>query len=67
MKIETNDYLLTHDGDQYVLQMKGTVKDAVLLKDKSKIGSVSYGDKRYYPKIQQAFKKIVDLELANDD
>tara|TARA_R110002020_G_C15663382_1_gene717023 strand:- start:158 stop:373 length:216 start_codon:yes stop_codon:yes gene_type:complete len=47
--------------------MKGTVKDSPMLKDKSKIGSVSYGEKRYYPKISQAFKRIVDLELASDD
>lgn len=68
MKIETNTYLLTHDGEQYVLQMKSEVKDSTMLKDKSKIGTVSVSsEKRYYPKISQAFKRIVDLSLAADD
>lgn len=68
MNIETDSYLLIHDGDQYVLQMKSVVKDSVMLKDKSKIGTLALsGEKRYFPKIQQAFKRIVDLSLASDD
>lgn len=68
MRIETNTYLLTHDGEQYVLQMKGEVKDSPMLKDKSKIGTMAISnEKRYYPKISQAFKRIVDLSLAADD
>lgn len=68
MRIETDTYLLTHDGEQYVLQMKSEVKDSAMLKDKSKIGTVSISnEKRYYPKISQAFKRIVDLSLAASD
>ncbi len=68
MRIETDSYLLTHDGEQYILQMKGEVKDSPKLKDKSKIGSIEIKEeKRYFPKISQAFKRIVDLSLAGDD
>tara|TARA_B100001057_G_scaffold172277_1_gene173061 strand:+ start:1225 stop:1533 length:309 start_codon:yes stop_codon:yes gene_type:complete len=67
MRIENDKYLLTHDGDQYVLQMKTVVKDSQLLKDKSLVGSVKLStEKRYYPKISQAFNRIVDLSLADD-
>ena len=68
MKIETEGYLLIHDGDQFVLQMKSVVKDSSMLKDKSKVGTIALNsEKRFYPKISQAFKRIVDLSLAADD
>lgn len=68
MRIEADKYLLTHDGDQFILQTKSVVKDSALLKDKSKIGELQVSsEKRYFPKIAMAFNAIVYNELAKDD
>ena len=40
MKLESDKYLVTTDGDQFILQMKKFVEDSPLLKDKSTIGTL---------------------------
>lgn len=67
MRIETDKYLITQDKYNYILQMKTTVKDSHLLKDKSKIGEVSFGEKLFFANMAQVFKRIVDLSLAESD
>ena len=68
MNIETDKYLLTSDGAQYILQLKKEIKDSPLLEDKSKIGQLKLGnDKWFFSKMSHAFKRIVDLQLAEDD
>lgn len=67
MKIENNNYVITRDKYNYILQMKTVVKDSHLLEDKSKIGETRLGEKLFFGNIAQVFKRIVDLELASDD
>ena len=68
MKLETDKYLVTTDGDQFILQMKKVVEDSPMLKDKSKIGTVQASqEKRYYSSLSGLFYGMVKYQLLNDD
>ena len=68
MKLETDKYLVTTDGDQFILQMKKVVEDSPMLKDKSKIGTAHASqEKRYYSSLSGLFYGMVKYQLLNDD
>lgn len=67
MIIETDKYLITKDEHNYILQMKGEVKDSRFLADKSKIGTKKLGDKHFFTKMSHLFVRLVDLSITNDE
>ncbi len=67
MKLESEKYLVTTDGKQFIFQMKEVVKDSVLLEDKSKVGSIKLGSKSYYSTLSALFNGMVKHSLLNDD
>ena len=68
MKLESDKYLVTTDGDQFILQMKREVKDSPLLKDKSKIGQLEpSSEKRYYSSLSGLFYGMIKYQLLESD
>lgn len=68
MKLETDKYLVTTDGDQFILQMKKVVEDSTMLKDKSKIGTIQASqEKRYYSSLSGLFYGMVKYQLLESD
>jgi hypothetical protein len=67
MKLESEKYLVTTDGKQFILQMKEVVKDSSMLEDKSKIGSIKLGSKSYYSTLPMLFNGMVKHSLLTDD
>lgn len=68
MKLESDKYLVTTDGDQFILQMKKAVKDSPLLKDKSTIGTLKASqEKRYYSSLSGLFYGMVKYQLLDSD
>lgn len=67
MRIETDKYLITSGNDDFVVQMKGVTKDSALLKDKSKIGSVSLGEKTYHGSLELAYKRIAKSTILQSE
>lgn len=68
MKLETDKYLLTTDGDQFILQMKKVVEDSPILKDKSKIGTIQASqEKRYYSNLSGLFHGMVKYQLLESN
>ena len=67
MHIETDKYLITSDAHNVIVQMKGVVADSPMLKDKSKIGSVSLGEKRFYPNLEKAFIGIANASVLGSE
>ena len=64
MRLETDKYLVTTDGDQFILQMKKVVEDSPMLKDKSKIGTIQASqEKRYYSSLSGLFYGMVKYQL----
>ena len=67
MKLETSKYLVTTDVNQFILQTKGVVVDSAVLKDKSKIGSESLSDKKFYSSLSSLFYGMVKYQLLESD
>lgn len=67
MKLETSKYLVTTDANQFILQTKGVVVDSSVLKDKSKIGSESLSDKKFYSSLSSLFYGMVKYQLLESD
>lgn len=67
MKIETEKYLITSDSHNIIVQLKLTRKDSCLLEDKSKIGEVILGEKRFYPTLKSAYRGMVNNMLLVDE
>lgn len=68
MKLESDKYLVTTDGDQFILQMKKVVEDSPLLKDKSTIGTLKVSqEKRYYSSLSGLFYGMVKYQLLDSD
>ena len=68
MRLETDKYLVTTDGDQFILQSKKVVEDSPMLKDKSKIGQlVPAAEKRYYSSLSGLFYGMVKYQLLDSD
>lgn len=65
INIETDKYLITSNESNIIVQMKEVVEDSKMLKDKSKIGSIGLGKKRYYPTLEIAYGGIVN-QLIRD-
>ncbi|MGB0942945.1 MAG: hypothetical protein ACPGUE_11110 [Marinomonas sp.] len=58
MKIETDQYLITSDKFNFIVQLKKSREDSHLLEDKSKIGEQILTEKRFYPTLEQAYQYI---------
>lgn len=68
MRLENDKYLVTTDGDQFILQSKKVVEDSPMLKDKSKIGQlVPATEKRYYSSLSGLFYGMVKYQLLDSD
>jgi hypothetical protein len=67
MELESEKYLVTTDGKQFILQMKEVVKDSSMLKDKIKIGSIKLGSKSYYSTLPMLFNGMVKHSLLTND
>lgn len=68
MRIESDKYLVTTDGEQFILQSKKVVEDSPMLKDKSKIGQlVPSSEKRYYSSLSGLFYGMVKYQLLDSD
>ena len=67
MKLETSKYLVATDANQFILQTKGVVVDSAALKDKSKIGSESLSDKKFYSSLSSLFYGMVKYQLLESD
>ena len=68
MKLESDKYLVTTDGDQFILQSKRVIKDSPLLKDKTKIGQLALSsEKKYYGSLSSLFYGMVKYQLLEDD
>ena len=67
MRLETDKYLVTTDGEQFILQSKKVVKDSRLLEDKSKIGQLAVSsEKKYYSSLSSLFYGMVKYQLLED-
>ena len=68
MRLESDKYLVTTDGDQFILQSKKVVEDSPMLKDKSKIGQlVPATEKRYYSSLSGLFYGMIKYQLLDSD
>ena len=67
MNIETDKYLITSDNYNIIVQIKEVVKDSRMLEDKSKIGSVKLGSKRFYPTLEQAYQGIANAMILGSE
>jgi len=67
MHIETDKYLITSDNHNIIVQVKGVTADSSMLKDKSKIGSISLGDKCFYPNLEKAFNGIANKLILGSE
>ena len=68
MRLESDNYLVTTDGDQFILQSKKVVEDSPMLKDKSKIGQlVPATEKRYYSSLSGLFYGMIKYQLLDSD
>ena len=68
MKLESDKYLVTTDGDQFILQSKKVVEDSPMLKDKSKIGQlVPATEKKYYSSLSGLFYGMIKYQLLDSD
>lgn len=66
MRIETDNYLITQDDYQFIVQSKTTYEDSLLLQDKSKVGTVKLGKPLYYPRLEQCLNKAIELSLNSN-
>ena len=67
MRLETDKYLVTTDGEQFILQSKKVIKDSRLLEDKSKIGQLAVSsEKKYYSSLSSLFYGMVKYQLLED-
>lgn len=67
MKIETEQYLITSDKYNFILQMKEIIQDSHLLEDKSKVGTVRLGEKSFYPSIGALYRGMVHHVAMRDE
>lgn len=58
MRIETDQYLITSDKFNFIVQLKKAREDSRLLEDKSKIGELILTEKRFYPTLEQTYQYI---------
>lgn len=68
MVLDNERFLVTTDGNQFILQSKYIVEDSVMLKDKSKIGTVAVSnEKRFFSSLSGLFYGLVKYRLLEDD
>lgn len=68
MILDNERFLVTTDGNQFILQSKYIVEDSVMLKDKSKIGTVAVSsEKRFFSSLSGLFYGLVKYRLLEDD
>ena len=68
MILDNDKFLVTTDGNQFILQSKYIVEDSVMLKDKSKIGTVAVSsEKRFFSSLSGLFYGLVKYRLLEDD
>lgn len=68
MVLDNERFLVTTDGNQFILQSKYIVEDSVMLKDKSKIGTVAASnEKRFFSSLSGLFYGLVKYQLLESD
>ena len=65
MEIKTNNYLITRHGGQFKVKMAEVVQDSRLLTDKSKIGSLKWGESHYFSNLEQTYRHIAKHATLN--
>lgn len=68
MILDSDKFLVTTDGAQFILQSKYIVQDSQMLKDKSKIGTVAVSnEKKFFSSLSGLFYGLVKYRLLEDD
>ena len=67
MRIETDRVLITTEPYNFVVKFKHVKQDHKWLKDKSSIGGLVLGDKRYYGTLDKLFYGLIEDALINDE
>ena len=66
MIIETERYRIT-GGHDFKVEIKSIVEDSPQLKNKDKIGEVTYSSPTYYPTLEMAYTNLAKRIMLTDD
>lgn len=55
MLLDTDRYQITTEPNNIVVRIKVKRQDSRLLEDKSRIGEIMLGEKRFFPNLEKAF------------
>ncbi|GAM63054.1 hypothetical protein JCM19232_4731 [Vibrio ishigakensis] len=64
MLLDTDRYQITTEPNNIVVRIKVKRQDSRLLEDKSRIGEIMLGEKRFFPNLEKAFAWLAKSQRA---